>query len=117
MEEYQFLFSKSRLSVHFLPQTSVSVNQIASVKEALLKSLPQEQGVSQQEVARIRLFSSGRELDDKETLQRVQVPPGLPRHLHVQLSKVQQSSAPRDLDDSGLAKHSGRLCCSECVLW
>ena len=117
MEEYQFHFSKSRLSLNFLPQTSVSVNQIASVKEALLKSLPREQGVSQQEVAKIRLISGGRELDDKETLQIVQVPAGLPRNLHVQLAKVQQFSAPKDSDDSGLAKHSGRLCCSECVLW
>jgi len=117
MEEYQFIFTKSRLSLQFLPQTSVSAKQIASVKEDLLKSLPKEQGVSPQEVATIRVIAGGRELSDKDTLQKVQVPPGLPRCLLVQLSKVQQSSAPRDLDDSGLNKHSQRLCCSECILW
>lgn len=118
MEEYVFIFSKSRLTLQFSPQTTVSAMQISSVKDALVKHIPKEQSLTPQQVASIRLFHSGKELGDKDTLQRVQALPNMPRNLHVHLTQVSDStSLRREMDDPGLAKHSQRLCCSDCVIW
>lgn len=118
MEEYVFIFSRSRLVLQFQPETKVRLRQISSVKDTLLKQLPEEQNISPREVMAIRLFASGKELGDKETLRKVQVLPGMPKNLHVQLRQVSVTSPiVRDEYDSGLSKHNARLCCCECAIW
>ena len=63
-------------------------------------------------------MACGKELRDGDTLQKIVLPPGAPKNVHVSVNKIVIGAGlPRNLDDPGLSKNTHRQCCDECVLW
>ena len=86
------------------------------MKAVLLRKIPSEQQTSPRDVASLRLVACGKELKERDTLQKIVVAQGVPKNVHVGVVKVSEGQPMLLIEGLEPRKPTHRLCCSQCVL-